>query len=249
MAAAKSRANPLVWLLAVGMLVLTVYSFMLPPAKLFPEPDLARIIVFHLPCAFATVVYTVYAAITGGMYLWKRTDNWAHKTHAGMELATTMGAATMATGILFSRVQWNAWWSWDPKQTAFLIVLLLQGAYFALRSAFTDDVLRDRASAVYATLTALPVMFLVFVFPNLPQVAKVSLHPQGVVTGGRFSPDYYTAVLGVFALLLWLCAWVFKLHVRTATLERKKAYGSLETDRRASAPHRVGPSVSAGETD
>lgn len=244
-----SKPSPLVWVLAVGMLGLTAYSFALSPVTMFPMPDLARIIVFHLPCAFATVVFAVYSAIAGAIYLVKRSEGWAFRTHAGMELAATMGAATMVTGILFSRVQWNAWWSWDPKQTAFLVVLLLQGAYYALRSAFTDDVLRDRASAVYATMTVLPILFLVFVFPNLPQVAKVSLHPQGVVTGGRFSPDYYTAILGVFVLLLWLCAWIFKLHVRTSQLERNKAYGTLETDRSPAAPHRVGPSVSPRETD
>lgn len=204
--------------LAVLMAVATVGAFLVKPAEGFLEPDLARIVFFHLPCAFATTLFLIWGAIASAGYLRSRSWHWELRAIAANEMAATLAIATMATGIVFSRTQWNKWWHWDARQTSFLVVLLVLGAYFALRSAFDEPIARARASAAYSVLTLLPELFLVFVFPNLPQVAKSSLHPQGVVSQGRFSGDYWMVVLGVFVLLMGLCCWLYRLHVRAGLL-------------------------------
>lgn len=234
------------WLLFIGLAVATVVSYFVPPAKGFPDPELARVIFFHLPCAFLTTGFLIYGAITGVQFLRTRDMLWEARLHAAESIGTTLAIATMVTGIIFSRVQWGAWWHWDPRQTSFLIVLLLQGAYFAIRMAFDDESLRARASAAYSTLTLLPILFLIFVFPRLPQVAKNSLHPQDTVAKGKFSPDYWSVVLLVFIFLLGMCVWLYRTHVRTTLLERKlrDRHGNLETDRSDTTPRRVGESVS-----
>ncbi len=237
------------WLALVGMALLVVAANQVPPAKNFPEPDLARIIFFHLPCAFATVVFVIFGAICSYRYLATRQWIWEYRALAATEIAVGVASATMLSGILFSKVQWGAWWHWDPRQTSFLVVLLLLGAYFAIRMAFEEEVARARVAAAYSSLTLLPMLFLLFVFPRLPQVVKNSLHPSTTIQSGGFSKDYWMVVMGVFILLIGLCIWIYKMHVRTSLLEQtlKDRDGNLETSGNNPTAHRVDRSVSVRE--
>lgn len=239
------------WLLLVAMSLLTFAAYQAPPAKFFPEPELARIIFFHLPCAFSTVVFVIFASICSWKYLSTKEWIWEFRAHAATDLSLGVAVATMLSGMLFSEVQWGAWWHWDPRQTSFLIVLLLLGAYFAVRMAFDDEVARARVAATYSTLTLLPILFLFFVFPRLPQVAKNTLHPNTTIQSGGFSPEYWRVILGIFALLLCTCVWLYKLHVRTSVLELalKDKDGNLETSGSHTTAHRVDRSVSVRESD
>lgn len=239
------------WLALVGMALLVVAANQVPPAKNFPEPDLARIIFFHLPCAFATVGFVIFAAVCSFRHLATRAWIWEYRAFAATEVALGMASATMLSGILFSKVQWGAWWHWDPRQTSFLIVLLLLGAYFAVRMAFEEEIARARAAAAYSSLTLLPMLFLLFVFPRLPQVLKNSLHPSTTIQSGGFSKDYWMVVLGVFILLTGMCIWLYKLHVRTSLLEQalKDRDGNLETSGNNPTAHRVDHGVPVRESN
>lgn len=239
------------WFALVAMIGLTIASFLVPPIPNFPEPELARMIFFHLPCAFVTVGFVIFASVSSWRYLMTRDWIWEHRAFAATSTSMMMASATMVTGILFSKVQWGMWWSWDPRQTSFLIVLLLLGAYFAVRMAFDDDVARARAAAAYSSLTLLPILFLIFVFPRLPQVMKLSLHPTTTIQSGGFSRDYWSVVLGVFIVLLGTCIWLYKLHVRTSLLEQglKDRDGNLETSGHGPTARRVDRSVPVREQD
>lgn len=243
------------WILLFVLLAATVGSYMVPPAAGFPEPDLARVIFFHLPCAYCTALFVIFAAFCGARYLLGKEMIWEYRSHAANDIALTIGVATMVTGIIFSKVQWGAWWHWDARQTSFLMVLMLLGGYFMLRRAFDDEVMRARVAAAYSAMTLLPVLFLIFVFPKLPQVAQNSLHPQGVVAQMKFSGDYRTVVFGVFIPLFFYCAWLYKMHVRASLLEEKlkENYGNLEAHRNGPSPRRVDGAIpvhsSSAETD
>ncbi|MBS1704997.1 MAG: cytochrome c biogenesis protein CcsA [Armatimonadetes bacterium] len=237
------------WLAFVAMIGLTVMAYFAPPINTFPEPELARMIFFHLPCAFLTVGFVLFSAVCAIKYLSTREIIWEYRGHAANAVSLGVAAATLATGILFSKVQWGAWWHWDPRQTSFLIVLLLLGAYFAVRMAFDDETTRARAAATYSSLTLLPILFLVFVFPRLPQVVKNSLHPSTTVQQGGFSREYWTVVLGVFVVLIWTFSWIYKIHVRTSLLEKELVDqdGKLEAAGNRTTAHRVDRSVSVRE--
>lgn len=221
-------------ILLAAFAAMVVASYMAPPAKAFQEPELARIIFFHLPNAFATTVFAIFAAFASWRYLATRAWIWEYRARAATELATVTAVVTMLTGILFSKVQWGAWWQWDPRQTSFLIVLALFGAYFAIRMAFDEEVMRARMAAAYSTLTVLPILFLIFVFPRLPQVAQSTFHPNDTVTTrGGFSSEYWAVVAGVFVCLMGACVWLYRMHVRASVLEEKvkDIDGKLEVNR------------------
>jgi len=235
-------------LLLAAMAGATLVSYLVPPAKGFQEPDLARIIFFHLPCAFAATAFLFYGAfaairsLSGDRLLW---DARAEAAHA---MAAAMAIATMLSGILFSRVQWGAWWQNDPRQTSFLLVLLILGAYFAIRSAFQDPERRARNSAAYAVGSLLPNLFLIFVFPRLPQVS--TFHPMVIGKQGGFDPIYWRTILLVFACLMATAIWAYRQRVRAILLEERLEQLDAELDsRQRHAADRVVRAVRLPEPD
>lgn len=165
--------------------VAIVWTFAVPNAVGFPEPKLARIIFFHLPPAFLATGFFFAAGWFSLKYLRNRLPLNDIKAVAAVEIALLMACQTMAAGIIFSKVQWGAYWNWDPRQTSFLMVLLMFASYFALRSAFPDPEKRASIGAGYVLASLLPAIFLIFVFPRLPMNRDAgSLHPNDTIVSG-----------------------------------------------------------------
>ncbi len=213
--------NGLKWLVGLGVVGTTIWGFRAPPAAQFPEPDLARILFWHLPFAFLTVIYLIAGAFQSVATLRRQGASEPDaKAEAANEQALLWAMITMATGILFSKVQWGAWWSWDPRQTSFLFVLLILFAYFAIRAAFSDPVKRAANSAAYCVAALLPILFLIFVLPRLPQVQ--SLHPSNTIVGGGLKGAYWQVVLANFALFTGISFWLFRLRLAASALAAEK---------------------------
>lgn len=219
------------WLLFWGMAIATAYSFAAPDAGAFQRPFLARIIFFHLPSAFLTSVLLLVAAWQGLLYLSKPSSVRDLRCAAATELGFIFGALTLITGILFSKAQWGAWWQNDPRQTSFLFLMLILAAGLLVRGGIADEVRRARAGAAYA-LASLPVsIFLIFVYPRLPQVTRQSFHPSNTLVQGGFDAWYWTGILAVFAMLGWLSLILYGLRQRAGLLEE----GAMNLDRRLEA--------------
>lgn len=216
----RPLARWILFALAAGVVVwaMRVPPTVEEPGQKFLSSDLARIIFFHLPCAFAGTVYVLGGAVLSWRYLSSRDWKFEIRAAAANDMAFVLLCLTMATGILFSYVQWGAPWQSDPRQTSFLLVLLLLGAYQILRMAVPDDRRRAAAAAVYWVAALLPVLFLIFVFPRLPQVVQLSSHPSETVQGGRLKGEYGQVVTAGFAVLLGICHWMYRMRVRAGEL-------------------------------
>lgn len=238
-------------LLALAVSGMLIFTFMVPDAELFMEPSLARILFTHVPCAFLASIFIVSSAVFGGLTLKKGTDIWAARMHASIELGTIFAALTMATGILFSKVQWGAWWHNDPRQTSFLIVLFFYAALMALRSAYSDRGRRDRTTASYAVALVLPAIFLMFVFPRLKFVEQKSFHPTRTIPEGQLDFAYSFGLWGTLAVLGWLALTIFSLRKRVELAERAldDNYGHDETGSRGSAADGVVRPVAVSPQD
>jgi heme exporter protein C len=196
------------------------------PAEGFMYPDGARIIIMHVPCAWiACLAYVVAAWNAVGVLRaarmaatrWRASDN---RCAAAMEIGLMFSALTTATGSIFSRLQWGAFWSWDPRQTSILVIMLLFAAYLVLRSAVTDEGSRAKLSSAYAVVAVIPGLFLIWVLPRIVSTLHGGAN-QAVIGGGLDSQ--YRMVLYGLALpgFLGLFAWLMQLRTRVATLEQR----------------------------
>lgn len=240
-------------LFMVAFAVVTVWSYLVPDAKGFMHPDMARIFFWHFPCPMIMLgaMFTGIAFSFRQFRDWSRgfrpvTDNqeqreWDVRAESAMELGFIFSVLTMLTGILFSLQQWGALWQWDPRQTSFLLALLIYFAYFVLRSAIPDPDRRASTSAAYALSTALPILFLVLIFPRLPQIAQVSFHPTNSIMGGQIKGAYAQVIMTVLILVTILSVWLYRLRVSAGMLALRAQYkhGKLENRGGGSAPTAV----------
>lgn len=196
----------------------TVGGFVwLPPAVGFQNPALARIFVFHTPCAMAGYLASGVAIWYAVRYLaWTRDLGDDIKSKCALSLALLFWTLTTVTGAIFAKAQWGQYWNWDPRETAMFLLLLVCLAYFALRAAIDAPARRATLSAAYAVFAIIAVPFLSYVLPNQSD----SLHPKGVINSrGGLSPEYS---LVFWAGTLGLClvfAWAWRVQVRLETLE------------------------------
>jgi len=91
------------------MAVSIVWSMRLPNAELFMEPELARMIFYHLPCAFISVLSLIASCYLSLKYLSKKTLDWDRRASAASEMTFLFMVCTLITGIFFSKVQWQEW--------------------------------------------------------------------------------------------------------------------------------------------
>ena len=130
------------------------------------------------------------------------------------------------TGSIWAKFNWGSFWNWDPRETSIFVLLLVYGAYFALRSALDSEEKRASLSAVYSILAFVTVPFFIFIMPRI----MPGLHPGSaddtnsgpVVSSGGMNATMrivlYASLLGFIVLY----AWISHLQVRLASLKAKK---------------------------
>ena len=134
-----------------------------------------RIIIMHVPTAWLSTLAFGIAAIYSVLYLRRRRPGDDDRALAAVEQGLLFSILATATGSVFAKVVWGSFWNWDPRQTSILVLLLIYGAYFALRSAIDDTERRQTLAAVYAVLAFATAPLLTFVVPRL---AETTLHPN-----------------------------------------------------------------------
>ena len=176
------RLTPIITIFT--LIVLLLVLFVVPPAE--GLGNYVRIIFIHIPCAWIGVLAFLVAAVYAWRVLRGGRDGAAapaavaradHLSARSAALGLAFTAVATATGAIFSRLTWGAFWNWDPRQTTILCLLLIYAAYLALRSVTAVPERRARVSAVYALFSFLAVPFLVFVIPRF----YFSLHPEPVL--------------------------------------------------------------------
>lgn len=210
------------WLSAVVILALSL-PMVSSPEKWYELPivpgleDKARIIFFHVPTAWLSALAFIASMIYGIRYLRKRSldDDVKSSSAAGLGLLFCLLATV--TGAIWAKFSWGTYWNWDPRQTSIFVLLLIYGAYFALRSAIEVDEKRASLAAVYAIIAAVTMPFFMFIMPRILS----SLHPEPIINvQGKIHMN--TTMLVVFLASLagftGLYFWMWNLHVRVQRL-------------------------------
>lgn len=196
----------LAWLSAV-ILAAFLYA---PPDRTLGEAG--RVIMFHIPVAWVTVLAFLVSCVYSVLFLRRRQLGDDLRAAASAQLGLVFAILATITGSIFARITWGSFWNWDPRETSIFILLLIYGAYFALRSAVEDEDRRARLSAVYAIVAFVTVPFLVFVVPRV----YFSLHPDiitptgSIQMGARTLQVFFASLAGFSGLYVWM----YKVAVR-----------------------------------
>ena len=164
-----------------GKMLVTVSMFAVTAAMFLWVPEqqglgnTGRIIIMHVPTAWLSNLAFGIAALYSVLYLRRRRPEDDDRALAAVEQGFLFAILATVTGSIFAKVVWGSFWNWDPRESLILVLLLIYGAYFALRSAIDDHERRRQLAAVYAVFAFVTAPLLTFV---LPRLAESSLHPN-----------------------------------------------------------------------
>jgi heme exporter protein C len=208
------------------ILIFAIISAVIIAGILLPIPnipalgDKARVLYFHVPMSWIAVIAFFMSMYYSIRYLRTRELDYDIKSFSSASLGFLFCILATATGSLWAKFNWGSFWNWDPRQTSIFILLLIYGAYFALRSAIDSDEQRARLASVYSILAAVTVPFFVFIMPRIVE----SLHPDPIInTRGKINMDstmlfiFLTSLVGFTLLFLWC----LNLKIRIERLSMK----------------------------
>lgn len=181
----------------------------------------ARVIYYHVPQAWLTVLAFLISMIYSIKYLRKREVIYDIKASSAASIGFMFCILATLTGSLWAKFSWGSFWNWDPRETSIFILLLIYGAYFSLRSAIENEEQKAKLSSVYSIIAFVTVPFFIFIMPRIVQ----TLHPDPIInTRGKINMDPLMLVIFVFSLagFTMLFFWIFNVKIRIEKLKLKK---------------------------
>lgn len=205
-------------LLAAG---LYLGLFVAPPD--YQQGESYRIMFIHVPAAWMSMfIYTFMAVLSAIAMIWniKLADVMAQSSAA---LGASFTFLALATGSLWGKPMWGAWWVWDARLTSELILLFLYLGYIALVSAIEDTRTAGRAGGILILVGVvnIPIIHYSVEWWN-------TLH-QGATVTKLDKPSIHASMLWPLLLM----AGAFQLYYFTVVLMRARAE-VLEREKRSS---------------
>ncbi len=190
--------------------------------------QLAKIIFFHVPTAWLSVLAFLMAMIYGIKYLRNQDLDDDARSNSALQLGFVFSILATVTGSVWAKFTWGAFWHWDPRETSIFILLLIYGSLFALRSAVENEEKRAKLSAVYSILAFLTVPFFIFIMPRI----MTGLHPGsanddnlGPVVDFKMNSNmqliFYLSLTAFTILYFWMWRLNYKSIIINDKLNKK----------------------------
>ncbi len=168
------------WLATAGALLTAaglVWGLLFAPAD-WQQGDAVRIMYVHVPSAWlASAGYLALALCSLAALVWRHPLADLAAAEIG-PVGAGFTALCLATGSLWGKPMWGAWWVWDARLTSVLVLFFLYLGHVALVRAFDDPVRGYRAGAILALVGVvnLPIIkFSVDWWNTLHQPATITL--------------------------------------------------------------------------
>ena len=175
--------------------VIAAVFLIVPPAEGLGY--LVRIIYFHVPTAWLSVIAFFTSAFYAAKYLKTQDLNKDRMSAKAAKIGFISVIFSTVSGAIFSKLTWGAYWNWDPRQTTIFVLILIYGAYLTLRMAVQEVKTRAKVSAVYSLLSILTVPFLVFILPRM----YFSLHPSPIINSSGIDMNSTMLIVLIAAVL------------------------------------------------
>ena len=178
-----------------------------------------RIIFVHVPASWMSMVVYLAMAFWAGVGLAFNTRLSAMMATALAPTGALFTVLSLATGSLWGKPMWGAWWVWDARLTSELILLFLYLGFMALQASIDDPRRADKAGAVLALVGVVnvPIIYFSVKWWN-------TLHQGASVSITRSPSMAQTMLWGM--LLMALAFWAYAIavtlaRVRNLMLERE----------------------------
>ncbi len=192
----------------------------------------AKIIFFHVPTAWLSAVAFFMSTLYSFKYLRKKNLDDDAKSYAAAQLGIIFCILATVTGAVWAKFAWGSFWSWDPRQTSIFALLLIYGAWFALRSSIESEEKRATLSSVYSIIAFLTVPFFIFIMPRIMD----GLHPgslddtnTGPVIDFKMNANmqliFFLSLIGFTILFFWMWRLGYKSIIYKEKINKQSIRG------------------------
>lgn len=171
-----------------------------------------RLVFIHVPTVFVALLAPYVGMVLSLAYLKSRNLVWDRIASSLIEVGWVFSCVNLATGMIWARIIWGIWWTWDARLTSMFTLWLLFGGYLMLRASIPDTDQRARLSAVLNVFAAVNVLI---VYKSIEWWR--TQHPSPVLSmrdGGGMAPGMEQA--------LWLNFLAFALLAAVIVMVRSR---------------------------
>ncbi len=131
-------ALPYVWAVTLLLFAIGLYGALVSAPPDYQQGETVRIMFVHVPAAWlAMLVYTVMALASAVAIIFRHPlADVAAKTAA--PIGAVFCFLALATGSLWGKPMWGAWWVWDARLTSMFVLFLLYVGYIAIWQAIEE---------------------------------------------------------------------------------------------------------------
>ncbi|HLA01504.1 MAG TPA: heme ABC transporter permease [Aestuariivirga sp.] len=133
-----NKALPTIWAVTTILFALGLYGALVTAPPDYQQGETVRIMFVHVPAAWlAMLVYTVMALASAVAIIFRHPlADVAAKTAA--PIGAVFCFLALATGSLWGKPMWGAWWVWDARLTSMFVLFLLYVGYIAIWQAIEE---------------------------------------------------------------------------------------------------------------
>ena len=167
-----------------------------------------RNLYFHVTMWFSMLLLFIIALVYSMRALGDPSADYDMKASEAVNSGLFLGFLGLATGMIWAKFTWGAFWVNDPKLNGTAVTILVYLAYIVLRGSLTNPMQRARISAVYNIFAFVLMIVFIGILPRLTD----SLHPgnggnpafSSYDLDSRMRMIFYPAVIGWAILGLWI---------------------------------------------
>jgi heme exporter protein C len=181
------------------------------------QGNVQRIMYLHVPSVWVAYLAFAVVLVASIVYLVRRAEAADRLAHASAEVGVLFTGLTIATGSIWGKPTWGAWWTWDARLTTVSILFVMYLGYLLLRGMIEDRERGARFAAVLGIVAAfnIPLVhFSVYWWRTLHQPPSLMKPGPGTMPG-----IIVTALLVNFAAFTLLYAYFVTRRARVLRLE------------------------------
>ena len=193
-------------------LALTLGKIAGPSANL--ESPVRNILYAHIPSSVCALLCFVVLLVSSIGYLATSRPGFDYVATASAEAAFVFTSILNATGMIFSRAEWNVWWTPSPRLISAAILWFLAVVYLILRVSLADSQRRRaRICAVYGIIAFIDVPMVLITARFMPDIHRPSFTFDSHIQSVALMLLMLSTVL-LAAGLIWLRTHIFINNVK-----------------------------------
>lgn len=186
-----------------------------PPAN--PESVVRNILYAHVPSSMCALLCFAVLFVASIGYLITAKQSWDMLAAAAGEVGMVLATVSNLTGMIFSRAEWNTWWTPSPRLIFTSGLWFLYAVYLIIRASIPDSQRRKaKVSAIFGIIAFIDVPLVWFSARLIPDI-----HREKFIGDTWQIASFWSSVLAVLlfsAVLIWIRTDILK---NKAKLERE----------------------------